>query len=207
MSLPRLRTVALVARDPGLVLLRDALIGHPNLDLCAVVTHGQRPKDEGGGQRAEVALYEAACKAAGVPLIVADGAKAKALETLLPAGPLDLLVSLSWRYILPAAVLTRFKGGCLNLHRGALPAYAGAKPVQRAIEAGERRVAICCHEMVEEVDAGEIYAQVWMDIAPLKAGQTAAVYAEDVKLALTPLYAPLGKAAIAAKLATLGFVR
>lgn len=204
MTRARLRTVALAARDPGIALLRDGLLKHPDLDLCAVVTHGLLPKAEGGGERAELAQFRQLCESGGVPLIVADGATAKDLGSLFPSGPLDLLISLSWRYILPQVVLDRFRHGCLNLHRGALPTYAGAKPVQRAIEAGETRVAITCHEMVEEVDAGLIYAEVWADIQPLKAGVTAEAYAEDVKLAITQLYAPLAVTGIAAKIASLG---
>jgi len=203
----RLRTAALLARAPGIALLRDALLNHPQLDLCAVVTHGQLPKAEGGGERSELAQFRRLCESGGVPLMVADGPKAKDLGSVLPTGEIDLLISLSWRYILPQSVLDRFRHGCLNLHRGALPTYAGAKPVQRAIEAGETRVAITCHEMVEEVDAGRIYAEVWADISPMKAGDTAEAYAEVVKTAITPLYAPLAMTAIAAKMASLDLAR
>ena len=194
----RLRAVALLARVPGLEVLRGALIGNPQVELVAVFTHGRRPKAEGSGARPELAEYRQACAGARVPLHVLDGPQARDLENHLPDEELDLLLSLSWRYILPKPVLDRARIAAINLHRGALPAYGGAEPVRRAIEAGERRVAVTAHRMVEAVDAGPVLAEAWLDIDPLPAGRTAAGYAEDIKGRLVPLYAPLARKAIAA---------
>jgi len=200
MNTKRLRTVALLAREPGLLVLRDALINHPMIDLSAIFTHGLLPKAESGTERSETVQFITLCQAKGLPLILADNKEARNFRDLLPSGSFDLMISLSWRYVVPQETLDIFRYGCINIHRGALPKYPGAKPVQQAIEAGDKRVAITAHEMVGEIDAGQKHAEVWMDIAPIPDGSSAASYAEDVKKALYPLYAPLTLLALQAKI-------
>jgi len=195
-----LRTVALLARPPGLLVLRDALLDQPDLDLVCVFTQGRLPKAEGGGVPPDLDRFRELCQLARIPLQIVDGPQAKDIGPLLPTEALDLMVSLSWRYLVPPHVLHRFRLGCVNLHRGALPTYAGAIPVQRALSAGERRIAITAHEMIEEVDAGEKIAEVWVDVAPLGQSDDVEARAERVKAALEPLYAPLARLALRAKL-------
>jgi methionyl-tRNA formyltransferase len=201
MNKRRLRIVALLARKPGLLVLRDALLGNCDLDLAAVFTHGRLPKSEGGASRKDIECFRILCEPARVPLIIIDYPQAGDISALLPQGPLDLMVSLSWRCQVPQHVLKRFRLGCVNIHRGELPDYAGALPVQRAIEAGAVTVAITVHEMVPEIDAGREIARVWLPIAPLPPNWRAADYAEVVKAELGPLYAPLCRLALRAKMA------
>jgi methionyl-tRNA formyltransferase len=192
-----LRTIALLARDPGLLVLRDALLGNPMVDLLGVYTHGKLTKAEGGGRRPELDGFIELCRNAGVPLDVMEMSGAGKLAEEIPARRPDILMVLSWRTILTAPVLAAAPRGALNIHRGALPAYPGMYPVQRAIENGDRRVAITALRMVEELDAGPVVATVWHDIDPLKPGRSSADYAEEIKLRLLPLYAPLARLAIA----------
>ncbi len=193
------RTAALLAREPGLRVLREALLGNPLIDLAAVYTHGHLPKSDGGGPRPELAGYRETCIRAGVPLHVLDIPEAEGLEALLPAH-FDLLIALSWRRILPKRILDRPRMAAINVHRGALPKYKGAEPVRQAIEAGERSVSITVHRMTEFLDEGPIIATVAMDLDPLPAHQSSREYAEAVKTALYPLYAPL----VSLSLASLG---
>jgi methionyl-tRNA formyltransferase len=192
-----MRTVALLARRPGLRVLRDTLARLPAIELTAVFTHGRLPAVEGGGARDEVPEFQALCDKLRVPLVAVDGPHARDVSSLLPSGPLDLLLSLSWRYLVPQHVLSRFHR-TVNIHRGALPKYAGVIPVQRAIEAGETQVAITAHEMTSEIDAGRKIAEVWRNVVPCPSGRSAADHAEIVKLELEPLYAPLAWLAIMA---------
>lgn len=190
----------MLGRLPGLRVLRDSLLRHPEIELAAVFTHARLPRSEGGGLRPEWSDFQALANLHGFPLIALDGAEARDLARALPQEPLDLMVSLSWRYLVPSPVLGRLRRASINLHRGVLPAFAGAEPVRRAIEAGETRVAITAHHMAEEIDAGRVIATVWLDIAPRPPDLSASNYAEQVKLRLTPLYAPLLDLAITAVL-------
>lgn len=192
-----LRTVALLAREPGLLVLNDALLGNPLIHLIAVYTHAALPKREGEGPRPELERYRDACGAAAVPLHILDMPEARRLERHLPTDTFDLLVVLSWRCILSRAVLDRPCIGALNMHRGALPKYKGAEPVRRAVEAGDTSVAITAHRMTEALDDGPVIATVQIDIAPLSNRVSAQDYAEEVKVAMYSLYAPLLRLSLA----------
>jgi len=198
-----LKTVAFLGRDTGLTLLKQVLIPHPDLDLNTIFTHQQLPKKEGGGDRPEYADYVDTCQRYGVQLTALDFPQAKSPQQFLPAGEtFDVLIMLSWRYLLPSAVLKKFKRARINIHRGALPKYAGAEPIKRAIETGETKVAITAHHVTETLDAGATICSIWQDIAPLPTQLTAAAYAETVKQQLKPLYAPLTRQALQQVLTT-----
>ncbi len=194
-----LRTVALLGREAGLRVLEDSLLRNPKIDLCLVATHGQVPRHENPAQpkRPELPLYRGICKRAGVPLAIVDDLESGSqLSFLDDTGGLDLLVSLSWRRVVTSAALSRFTVACVNLHRGLLPGYEGARPVERMIADGATAAVITAHKMVAQVDAGPILATVHFrldrdhSLAP-------AAQAEDVKQMLIPLYAPLLDLAIA----------
>ncbi|GAB2559314.1 methionyl-tRNA formyltransferase [Leucobacter ruminantium] len=46
--------------------------------------------------------------------------------------------------------------GWINLHFSELPAWRGAAPVQRALEAGEQRLGVTVFRLVEALDAGDV---------------------------------------------------
>ncbi len=191
------KTLALLGRDGGLALLQDGLLDNSLVDLVGVFTHGRLPKAEGGGPRPELESYEEICAGKNIPLSILDGIDAKNLEERIP-NELDLIVVLSWRFILTRFALEAPKYGALNLHRGALPKYAGAEPVRRAIEAGETKTAITAHMMIEEVDMGPEVSRVWLDLPPLPENKTSAEHAEVMKKKLLNLYGPLARVAIQA---------
>jgi methionyl-tRNA formyltransferase len=194
----RLRAVALLARPAGLIVLERSLLRNPDIELAAVATHRLRPasEDSSRGERAEHRAFETLCRTHEIPLIAIDDAlAARSLEPLQPFEPFDLLCSVSWRYILTTSALERPKVAGINLHRGKLPEYAGAEPVRRMIEAGERDAIITAHVMVEEVDAGEILGTASVSIPALE-GRTSAELAEVVKNELLVHYPPLMDAAI-----------
>ena len=199
-SFPRssLRTVALLGRETGLSVLESALLNNDAVDLAGVITLGNLPKSEGGGRRPELAAYERLCDNNHIPLTVLNFPEALNVEQYLPEN-LDLMVVLSWRFIIRPAALERLAVGGINLHRGALPSYAGAEPVRRAIEAGEARTAITAHWLAEEIDMGPELARVWLDLpmAGTSSGSSAE-QAERVKKSLFSLYAPLARLAIEA---------
>jgi len=190
-----LRTVALLARDTGLAVLEDALLDNEKIELLGVYTHGRLTKAEGGGQRPELPLYREISEARGFPLTVLDLPEARRVQDYLRED-LDVLVCLSWKFILDRTVLDGLRVGGVNLHRGDLPKYAGLEPVRRAIEAGETRTAITAHKMVEEVDMGPEIARVWLDIPAKPPDISNREHADTVKGHLLALYAPLTRLAI-----------
>ncbi|MBF0620831.1 MAG: hypothetical protein HQL54_02775 [Magnetococcales bacterium] len=193
-----LRTIALLGREPGFLVLKDTLIDNPNIDLKGVFSHARLPKSEGNGPRGDFSQFQTLCDSKDIPLFPLDFPEAKTLENHLPRAEFDLLVVLSWRFLVSNEALNRFRLGGLNLHRGALPQYKGAEPVKRALENGDKQVAITAHRMTEIIDDGLPLAMVWLDVAPTPNNTTTTQYAERIKKQLYPLYAPLARTAIEA---------
>ncbi|MEC9282168.1 MAG: formyltransferase family protein, partial [Bdellovibrionota bacterium] len=68
----------------------------------------------------------------------------------------DVLLSVSWRYLIPMEALGQFPLGGVNLHRGLLPNYPGAEPILQALKNGDEKIFITAHKMIKEIDRGEI---------------------------------------------------
>ena len=181
-----LGTIAFLARWPGVLVLEE-LLRNPKIELSGVYTHGKLPKAEGGEERPELSFFKDLCYER-VPLYVIDG------PALTPPPQADLIICLSWRFILPVG---HAKIAAINIHRGDLPKYAGARPVERALMAGENRVAITAHHMTEEIDAGDKIAAVYSGIPEARYNWTVQEHAEAVKEHLYPLYVPLVRLALA----------
>ena len=86
------------------------------------------------------------------------------IETAL--SDLDLLITIGYGRILPAATLSIPKFGCINLHFSLLPRYRGAAPVQRAIEAGEIESGVSVFALDPGMDTGPIYTAITVPIEP-----------------------------------------
>ena len=106
---------------------------------------------------------------------VSQWAKENSFELINPASvpeidealsDLDLLITIGYGRILPAATLSIPKFGCINLHFSLLPRYRGAAPVQRAIEAGERESGVTVFALDPGMDTGPIYTSINVPIEP-----------------------------------------
>ena len=54
----------------------------------------------------------------------------------------DLLLVVAYGLLLTPKVLVKPKFGCINIHTSLLPHWRGAAPIQRAIEAGDKKTGI-----------------------------------------------------------------
>lgn len=104
---------------------------------------------------------------------VSQWAHTNSIELITPAtgdeldngiSDLDLLLTIGYGRILPAKTLSIPKFGCINLHFSLLPAYRGAAPVQRAIEAGEERSGVTVFALDPGMDTGPIYTSIAIPI-------------------------------------------
>jgi len=68
----------------------------------------------------------------------------------------DLMIVAAYGLLLPTAVLTMPKFGCINIHASLLPRWRGAAPIQRAIQAGDSETGITLMLMDEGLDTGNI---------------------------------------------------
>jgi methionyl-tRNA formyltransferase len=72
---------------------------------------------------------------------------------------LDTLVVAAYGLILPQAILSAPKYGCMNVHASLLPRWRGAAPVERAIMAGDEETGVTIMSMDAGLDTGPIILQ------------------------------------------------
>lgn len=95
----------------------------------------------------------------GCQFIEARSVASKQLAEFWDSTPIDLLISVSWRYLIPRHIYERAKLGAFVFHDSLLPVYRGFAPTVWAIINGEDHSGVTLFEMAEEVDAGDIVAQ------------------------------------------------
>ena len=78
----------------------------------------------------------------------------------------DAVVVAAYGLILPEAMLSAPRFGCLNVHASLLPRWRGAAPVQHAILAGDPETGITIMQMTAGLDSGPILMQEALPIAP-----------------------------------------
>jgi methionyl-tRNA formyltransferase len=104
----------------------------------------------------------------------------------------DVALVIAYGRILPSAVLTAPRRGCMNLHASILPKYRGAAPITWAIVRGERETGISLMQMDEGCDTGPVFS---IHRTPIGADQTADELAGDLgRLAAEVVRADLHRA-------------
>ena len=78
----------------------------------------------------------------------------------------DLLVVVAYGLILPAAVLTLPRLGCLNIHGSLLPRWRGAAPIHRALLAGDAETGVTIMQLDEGLDTGPTLLERHRPIGP-----------------------------------------
>lgn len=101
-----------------------------------------------------------------------DTPSGEAFFALFSSKNIDLAVVAAYGRIIPRRLLDLPPRAFVNVHASLLPRWRGAAPIQRAIEAGDDKTGVCLMHMVPELDAGDVYAQAEVAIAPEDDGET-----------------------------------
>jgi methionyl-tRNA formyltransferase len=155
------------------VFLGSGAIGVPSLkalaasdlhEVQAVVTQPDRPA--GRELKLRPPPVKIAAQELGLPIF--QPAKIRAPEALVHLATLkpEVIVVAAYGQILPKAVLSLPRLGCINIHASLLPRHRGAAPVQAAILEGDRETGITIMQMDEGLDTGDTLLKVTTDIAP-----------------------------------------
>jgi methionyl-tRNA formyltransferase len=141
----------------------DALLdaGHR---IHAVYT--QPPRPAGRGHRLQPSPVQRSAESRGLLLRVPANLRDPETQSEFAACGADAAVVAAYGLILPAAMLTAPRLGCLNVHASLLPCWRGAAPVQRALMAGDRETGITIMQMEEGLDTGPILLQRTVPIPP-----------------------------------------
>ena len=96
------------------------------------------------------------------PAALSDPQALAALAAWTP----DVLVVVAYGLILPAAVLSLPRFGCVNIHASLLPRWRGAAPIQRALLAGDVETGVTVMRIEAALDTGPVLAQQRIPIDP-----------------------------------------
>jgi len=132
--------------------------------IVGVLTQPDRPAGRGRELRASPVKLLALER--GVP--VAQPATLKTPEGMvaLREWSPELLVVVAYGLILPAAVLSLPRLGCLNIHGSLLPRWRGAAPIQRALLAGDTETGITIMQLDAGLDTGPVLLERRQPIGP-----------------------------------------
>ena len=81
----------------------------------------------------------------------------------------DVAVVVAYGLILPPAILSAPRHGCLNIHASLLPRWRGAAPIHRAVMAGDKETGIAIMQMDAGLDTGPVLLHQAM---PIGSGDT-----------------------------------
>lgn len=145
-----------VAATPGVAIpTLDWLISSKH-ELDFVISRPDRPAGRGKKVRASEVSNWADSHGVEIfkPLGLGDMA-----TVAKPLNSVELLITIGFGMILPPNLYRIPRYGAINLHFSLLPAWRGAAPVQRAIEAGDSLGGVSVFALDEGMDTGPIYVQ------------------------------------------------
>lgn len=136
-----------------------------------VAVYTQPPRPAGRGHATRLSPVHEVAEANGWPVRTPRSLRDAAEHEAFAALALDVAVVVAYGLILPPAILSAPRLGCLNVHASLLPRWRGAAPIQRAILAGDVETGITIMQMDEGLDTGPVLVR---DAVPITAETTAA---------------------------------
>ncbi|HEX9138228.1 MAG TPA: methionyl-tRNA formyltransferase [Steroidobacteraceae bacterium] len=138
--------------------------------ICAVFTQPDRPA--GRGQALHLSAVKRRALELGLPVHQPVSFRSPEVQELLRGADLDALIVVAYGQILPAAVLTVPRLGCINIHASLLPRWRGAAPIQRALLAGDSSTGVTIMRMEAGLDTGPVLAARSMNIGARDTAKT-----------------------------------
>lgn len=68
----------------------------------------------------------------------------------------DIMVVVAYGLLLPEVILNSPRLGCINVHGSILPKWRGAAPIQRSLEAGDKKTGVTIMQMDKGLDTGDM---------------------------------------------------
>jgi len=133
-------------------------------EVALVVTQPDRPA--GRGQKTTpppVAMY---AREYGLPLWQTTSLRGAAAEARLREVQPEAMALAAFAALVPNNILGLAPQGILNVHPSLLPRWRGAAPIQAALLAGDTETGVSIIRLVSALDAGPIFAQARLAIAP-----------------------------------------
>jgi methionyl-tRNA formyltransferase len=149
----------------ALAALIDA--GH---DVALVLTQPDRPA--GRGMKLTPSPVKQLAVQHGLSVLQPATLKDAEVQAQLTTVNADAMIVAAYGLLLPPAVLTLPRLGCLNIHASLLPRWRGAAPIQRAILADDQETGITIMQMDSGLDTGGMLLRVALPITDKDTAQT-----------------------------------
>ena len=133
-------------------------------EIIAVYT--RPPKPAGRGYEVTKSKVHLLAEELNLPVFTPLTLKDKTEQDKVNALKADIAVVAAYGLLLPPAILTAPKLGCINIHPSDLPRWRGAAPIQHTILSGDPTTAICIMQLDEGMDTGDIILKQRIAITP-----------------------------------------
>jgi methionyl-tRNA formyltransferase len=161
----------------------EALIHDERFEIIAVLTQPDRPA--GRGQKLQTSPVKTLALQHQLLVLQPETLKTTEIQETLKSFQADVMIVAAYGLLLPEAVLSIPKYGCINIHGSLLPRWRGAAPVQRAIETGDQETGVTIMQMEKGLDTGGMFYK-----------KTCAITVEDTSASLMQKIAHLGAEAL-----------
>lgn len=137
--------------------------------IVGVFTQPDRPA--GRGKKLMPGPVKALAEEKGLPVFQPVSLRPEENQQLVADLQADVMVVVAYGLILPKAVLTMPRLGCINVHGSLLPRWRGAAPIQRALWAGDSETGVTIMQMDVGLDTGDMLHKL---ACPITAEDTSA---------------------------------
>lgn len=162
--------------------LRIAFMGTPDFAAMALsalreaghniaAVYCQPPKPAGRGQHVQKTPVHVAAENLGIEVRTPKTLRDPQEQDAFAALKLDVAVVAAYGLILPQAILSAPKYGCLNIHASLLPRWRGAAPIQHSILAGDAESGVTIMQMDAGLDTGAMLLKESAPITDKTTGQ------------------------------------
>jgi methionyl-tRNA formyltransferase len=141
----------------------DALIASEH-EVVAVFTQPDRPA--GRGKKLMAGPVKTLAQEHEIPVYQPASLRPQENQALIAQCNADVMVVVAYGLLLPAAVLTMPRLGCINVHGSLLPRWRGAAPIQRALWAGDEQTGVTIMQMDKGLDTGDMLHKIACPVTP-----------------------------------------
>lgn len=162
-----LAELALAAEWQVLVRECKQMVGKQLIRMCEQAAQRILPSESTGsfGPAPVEQVVAEAGKSTAIEMLVADDVNSDEFIKRLRAQAPDLFITAAYPQIFSQELLAVPRLGAINFHPSLLPEFRGAHPHFWAIRRGADKSGLTAHFMTDEIDRGEIVAQIEFPIA------------------------------------------
>lgn len=161
-----MRVIFMGTPDFAVEILEELIrAGH---EVALAVTQPDKPK--GRGNAVQESAVKKCAVAHGIRIFQPEKIREDKNVQYLRACEPEVIVVAAFGQILPEAVLSMPKYGCVNVHASLLPKYRGAAPIQWAILNGDEITGVTTMRMDTGIDTGDMIAKCEVRIDPQETG-------------------------------------